>query len=79
MNFLALLIDKESKELAIDLDDEIVKGTLVTRDGAVVHPALAPAAEEKTSKPKAKAGDTKEEGGDAGAESASQEGKSDGE
>ena len=43
LNFLQLLIDKESQELVIDLEDEIVKGTLVTRDGAVVHPALAPA------------------------------------
>ena len=24
-------------ELVIDLDDEITKGTLITRDGAVVH------------------------------------------
>ncbi len=41
-NFLALLYDKESGALAIDWDDEIVTGTLVTKDGAVVHPALAP-------------------------------------
>jgi NAD(P) transhydrogenase subunit alpha len=40
-NFLALMIDKESKALAIDWDDEIIKGTCITRDGAVVHPALA--------------------------------------
>jgi len=42
-NFIELLIDKEKKELAIDWDDEIVKGTLIARDGAIVHPALAPA------------------------------------
>jgi NAD(P) transhydrogenase subunit alpha len=40
-NFLALMIDKESKELKIDWDDEIIKGTCITRDGAVVHPALS--------------------------------------
>ncbi|HUK09014.1 MAG TPA: Re/Si-specific NAD(P)(+) transhydrogenase subunit alpha [Stellaceae bacterium] len=43
VNFLALLIDKE-KAIKIDLGDEIVKATLLTRDGAVVHPQLAPAA-----------------------------------
>jgi NAD(P) transhydrogenase subunit alpha len=42
--FLGLIIDKETKGLKIDTGDEIVKGTLVTRDGAIVHPALAPAA-----------------------------------
>src|SRR5262249_31828296 len=44
LSFLALLVDKETKELKIDLNDEIVKGTLVTRNGEIVHPALAPAA-----------------------------------
>ncbi len=39
-NFVALLYDKEKKDLAIDWDDEIVKGTLVTKDGKIVHPAL---------------------------------------
>ncbi len=43
LNFLQLLIEKESQELKIDLEDELITGTLVTRDGAVVHPALAPA------------------------------------
>jgi H+-translocating NAD(P) transhydrogenase subunit alpha len=41
--FLGLLIDKE-KQLRIDTADEIVKATLLTRDGAVVHPQLAAAA-----------------------------------
>src|SRR6266446_1604496 len=41
LNFLALIIDKD-KALKIDLTDEIIKGTLLTTDGAVVHPALAP-------------------------------------
>jgi len=40
--FLALLIDKD-KALKIDTADEIVKATLLTRDGKVVHPQLAPA------------------------------------
>jgi NAD(P) transhydrogenase subunit alpha len=42
--FLALLFDKE-KNLRIDTSDEIVKAALLTMDGAVVNPALAPPAE----------------------------------
>ena len=40
LNFLTPMIDKESKELKIDMEDEIVAGTLITRDGSVVHPSL---------------------------------------
>jgi NAD(P) transhydrogenase subunit alpha len=39
--FLPLLISKE-KGLHIDTADEIVKATLLTMDGAIVNPALAP-------------------------------------
>ncbi|MFA5900378.1 MAG: Re/Si-specific NAD(P)(+) transhydrogenase subunit alpha [Hyphomicrobium sp.] len=42
--FLETLIDKTEKKLAINWDDEIVKGTLVARDGAIVHPSLQGAA-----------------------------------
>jgi NAD(P) transhydrogenase subunit alpha len=42
-NFVQLLTDKESKEMKIDWDDDLVKGTCVTRDGAVVHPMLTKA------------------------------------
>lgn len=38
--FLETLFDKKEKKLAINWDDEIVKGTLVARDGAIVHPSL---------------------------------------
>jgi NAD(P) transhydrogenase subunit alpha len=41
LNFLTPLIDKASKSLKINWDDEIVKGTALTRDGKIVHPALA--------------------------------------
>jgi len=41
LNFLTPMIDKETRELKIDMEDEIVAGTLITRDGAVVHPKLA--------------------------------------
>ena len=40
LNFLTPLIDKETKTLKIDWDDEIIKGTALTRDGQVVHPSL---------------------------------------
>ena len=43
LNFLAVLIDKD-KALKIDTADEIVKATLLTKDGAIVHPQLAGAA-----------------------------------
>jgi NAD(P) transhydrogenase subunit alpha len=39
--FLALIVDKE-KGLKIDREDEIIKAALLTMDGAVVNPALAP-------------------------------------
>lgn len=40
LNFLTPLIDGEAKALAVDWDDEIVKGALVVRDGRIVHPQL---------------------------------------
>jgi H+-translocating NAD(P) transhydrogenase subunit alpha len=39
--FLETMIDKKEKKLAINWDDELVKATLLTRDGAVVHPNFA--------------------------------------
>jgi NAD(P) transhydrogenase subunit alpha len=41
LNFLTPMIDKETKALAINWDDEIVKGTLVAHDGKIVHPMFA--------------------------------------
>jgi NAD(P) transhydrogenase subunit alpha len=40
--FLDLMIDKTSQSLAVPWDDEIVKATALTRDGAVIHPGFAP-------------------------------------
>lgn len=40
LNFITPMVDKETKALKIDDGDEVVKGTLVIRDGQVVHPAL---------------------------------------
>jgi NAD(P) transhydrogenase subunit alpha len=42
ITFLETLIDKKEKKLAVNWDDEIVKGTALTRDGAVVHPNFQP-------------------------------------
>jgi len=41
LNFITPMVDKETKALKVDLNDEVVKGTLVTQDGRVVHPSLA--------------------------------------
>jgi NAD(P) transhydrogenase subunit alpha len=38
--FLEPLIDKTDKALKINWDDEIVKGTLIAKDGKIVHPSL---------------------------------------
>jgi NAD(P) transhydrogenase subunit alpha len=39
-NFVALIVDKKTGSLALNWDDEIVKGAGLTRDGAIVHPSL---------------------------------------
>jgi len=44
LTFLEILIDKKEKKLAVNWDDEIVKATALTRDGAVVHPNFQPKA-----------------------------------
>jgi NAD(P) transhydrogenase subunit alpha len=41
-NFLDILVDKKTKALAVNWDDEIVKATVLTKDGAVVHPNFQP-------------------------------------
>jgi NAD(P) transhydrogenase subunit alpha len=39
--FIEPMIDKKEGKLAIKWDDEIVTGTLISRDGKIVHPRLA--------------------------------------
>jgi len=41
-SFLEILVDKKTKALNVNWDDEIVKATALTRDGAVVHPSFKP-------------------------------------
>jgi NAD(P) transhydrogenase subunit alpha len=40
-NLLGLLINKETGDLAINWDDEIIKGIALTNDGKVIHPNFA--------------------------------------
>lgn len=40
------LVDKDSKQLKPNFEDEIVAATLLTKDGAIVHPNFAPKAAE---------------------------------
>jgi NAD(P) transhydrogenase subunit alpha len=40
--FVETTIDKSAKTLAVKWDDELIKATLLTKDGAVVHPMFAP-------------------------------------
>jgi len=41
--FLELFFDKKDKSFKVNWDDEIVNGTLVAKDGKIVHPNLASA------------------------------------
>src|SRR5450759_1183042 len=43
-SFIETLVDKTTKQLAVKWDDELVKATALTRDGAVIHPNFQPKA-----------------------------------
>ena len=53
--FLETMVDKESRKLSINWDDELVQSTLLTRGGKVVHQAFAkaPASKKATAAKKA--------------------------
>ncbi|TIR25230.1 MAG: Re/Si-specific NAD(P)(+) transhydrogenase subunit alpha [Mesorhizobium sp.] len=51
--FLETMVDKTTKTLAIKRDDELVKATMLTDGGQVVHPAFAKAVEEPRTAPAA--------------------------
>jgi H+-translocating NAD(P) transhydrogenase subunit alpha len=42
--FIETMIDKAAKALAVNWDDDLVKATALTRDGAVIHPNFQPKA-----------------------------------
>ena len=41
-SFIETLVDKSTKALAVNWDDELVKATALTKDGAVIHPNFQP-------------------------------------
>jgi NAD(P) transhydrogenase subunit alpha len=41
-SFIETLVDKSTKALAVNWEDELVKATLLTKDGAVIHPNFQP-------------------------------------
>src|SRR6202047_5669773 len=41
-SFIETLVDKTTKALAVKWDDELVKATALTKDGAVIHPNFQP-------------------------------------
>jgi NAD(P) transhydrogenase subunit alpha len=49
--FVETLIDKVSKSVAVKWEDELVQATLLTRDGAIVHPSFKPKAAEPPETP----------------------------
>ncbi|WP_011582123.1 MULTISPECIES: Re/Si-specific NAD(P)(+) transhydrogenase subunit alpha [Chelativorans] len=49
--FLETMIDKQTKAMSVNFDDELVKATLLVHDGAVVHPNFAGATPAATPKP----------------------------
>nr|WP_268885059.1 hypothetical protein [Iodidimonas gelatinilytica] len=44
LNYLTPLVDKETGALALDLEDEIIAASLVTQNGAIIHPQIKSAA-----------------------------------
>lgn len=54
LNLLALVIDTDKKEAIINLEDEIIAGIALTKDGAIIHPNFvkkSPAKKATTKKP----------------------------
>ena len=49
-NLLDEFWNKEKKEFELKLDDDIIKGCLITHGGAIVHPNFVPHTEEKKSR-----------------------------
>jgi H+-translocating NAD(P) transhydrogenase subunit alpha len=67
--FLETMVSKETKVFSVNPEDELVKATLLTHGGAVVHPAFASAAEpakamdeKPAAKPAAKKASSKSKG-----------------
>lgn len=67
LNFLETMVDKESKKLAPDFEDELVQATLLTHGGKVVHSVFA---KPSAKKPSAKKTNTKKPAAKAAAKKA---------
>lgn len=50
-NFLSPFADADKGDIVVDWEDELVQGTLATRDGKIVHPNLADLGESTAKKP----------------------------
>jgi NAD(P) transhydrogenase subunit alpha len=60
-NFLQLMVDKESKQLKVNMEDQLIAGTRLTQDGEVIHERV------KDSVPaKGKGGPSGKDGGGSG-------------
>ncbi len=44
-NLVELITDKETKDISIDWEDEIIKGVALTKDGQIIHPQFGGAKE----------------------------------
>ncbi|WP_316190567.1 Re/Si-specific NAD(P)(+) transhydrogenase subunit alpha [Bradyrhizobium sp. SZCCHNS2096] len=44
LSFIETMIDKATKSLAVNWDDDLVKATALTKDGAIIHPNFQPKA-----------------------------------
>lgn len=53
--FVDIMTDKEAKTLTLDLNDELVKATLLTHNGDIIHPAFAKQTSKKASSAKTSA------------------------
>ncbi len=61
-NFLQLMVDKESKQLKVNMEDQLIAGTRLTQDGEVIHERV-----KDIVPPKGKGGPSgKDGGGDSG-------------
>ncbi len=47
LSLMQLLYDEETKRCILDVEDDIVAGALITKDGVVIHPAFARNAKQK--------------------------------
>ncbi|MBP5856671.1 Re/Si-specific NAD(P)(+) transhydrogenase subunit alpha [Marivibrio halodurans] len=62
LNFLTPLIDKETKALKIDHEDQVVQGTLVCEGGRIVHERVSDAAKTTGKEPTGKKASAKKAG-----------------